>query len=131
MKLQASIPPRTGEAPAVLLAPILASLISLSPLLIFWHQFQTLYWFHDDWNLTADMDKLGVSIWMMQPYGEDFFPLFKALWAATIILFHGSYFSMILVLWFTHLIILILLFKLLELFGFDWMAQTIAVLTLG
>ena len=113
------------------LAPLLTSLVCLLPLILFWDRFRTLYWFHDDWDLTSEMESLGMLEWMTQRYGENFAPAFKICWQQAIVLVNGSYTGMILLLWITHLAILLLLGSLLRRCGLAWRWQCLAVLTLG
>lgn len=113
------------------LAPTLSSLLCLLPLLLHWDRFRTLYWFHDDWDLISEMESLGTVGWMTQPYGENFVPVFKLFWEGAIVLVQGSYLGMILVLWSTHLAILLLLAALMRRCGFPGRSQSLAVLTLG
>ncbi|MBI4463326.1 MAG: hypothetical protein HY647_01355 [Acidobacteria bacterium] len=113
------------------LAPALSSLLCLLPIVLLWDRFQALYWFEDNWALISQMQSVTAANWLLQPFGENFFPLFKAFWAAAITLLQGSYFGMILVVWSTHLAILLLLAALLMRCGLRWELASLAVLTLG
>ena len=122
---------RTFESRRDWLAPAITCFLCLLPPILFWKHFRLLYWFHDDWELISQMESTGILRWMVQPFAENFNPLFKALWAAAVIMLHGSYAGMIRLLWGTHVSILLLLAALLRQTGFSWMSQSLAILTLG
>jgi len=107
------------------------AVLCLTPILVFWSRFRSLYWFHDDWDMISEMQRMGLAAWTPRPFEGNFVPLFKSLWPAAILLAHGSYFGMVVLLWATHLCILFVFALLLRSFGFSWLAQTAAVLTLG
>jgi hypothetical protein len=111
--------------------PFLASLLCLLPVLLFWGEFQKLYWFDDEWDIALQMQRYGSAASILKLFGENFIPLFRALWVSAIYVFHGSYSAMILLLWATHLAILWLTAAILRRCGFDWKCQTVAILTLG
>ncbi len=113
------------------LAPALTALLCLLPLVILWNRFRNLYWFHDDWDLISEMQSLRFTEWLAQRYGENFPPVFNAFWEGAILLVRGSYSGMILVLWSTHLVILLLFAAILRRCGFAWQPVSLAVLTLG
>jgi hypothetical protein len=113
------------------IAPFLTGLLCLFPLLLFWDRFNALYWFGDDWDLTSALDKFGLLSWMWQPFAENFQPLFKAGWFGAIWLFNGSYTAMILILWAAHGGILWLTIPVMRHCDFCWLAQCLAVLTIG
>ena len=113
------------------LAPAFSCLLCLLPLLLFWSRFANLYWFHDDWELTSQMQSLPFREWLVARYGENFSPVFNAAWYAAIRIGSGSYIAMILAVWATHLANLLLLAAILRHCGFAWQAQSIAVVTLG
>src|SRR5258707_15694193 len=83
-----------------------AAMFSMLPLLVYWRDFQLLFFFHDDWELLEGFSTNTLANWLAQPFlGEGILPLFKALWIAAVKLLGGSYMAMILLLWLTHFII--------------------------
>jgi hypothetical protein len=113
------------------MAPTLAALLCLSPLIVFWGRFQQLYWFHDDWDLISEMNRSAPTAWLTQRYGENFVPVFKMFWEGAVVLVNGSYAGMIVVLWATHFAVLLLLAEVLRRSGFSVKEQCLAVITLG
>ena len=86
--------------------PRIAALVSLVPLLIFWKDFQQLFFFHDDWELLNGYSTLPFLRWLAQPFlGEGILPLFKLLWIAALHAAGGGYMAMIVLLWLTHVAI--------------------------
>jgi hypothetical protein len=81
---------------------VVSALAALLPLVVFVASFKNLFWFGDDWDLTSDMARYGAVAWAFQPFAENFVPLFKLLWAVAIVVFGGSYFAMIVLIWITH-----------------------------
>lgn len=114
-------------SPTILL-PLIAS---IAPLLLFRQRFALLYWFHDDWDLTSDFDRLGYWQWIRKPHAETYAPLFKALWIGAVHLVNGSYAGMIVLLWLTHLATLLLFAYILSQCGFGAKSQGAAILTAG
>src|SRR5581483_995768 len=112
-------------------APLAVIIVCIAPLAILWPEFRNLYWFHDDWELLSEMQSSTSVAWLTRRYGENFAPLFKAMWQVAVLGTGGSYTAMILLLWVTHVAVLLLLGRLLRRCGFDWRAQCIALLTLG
>jgi hypothetical protein len=100
------------------------------PLAWCWPQFREMYWFHDDWNLMNDWASAGAE-WVWQPMGEHLSLLFKLLWMGAVTGFGGSYTAMILLLWATHLAVLILFGLTLARCGFSSGVAALAVVTLG
>jgi hypothetical protein len=125
------LPAATADSRLERFAPALVCLLCLSPLVLQWSRFRNLYWFHDDWDLTSKMQRLPFPVWLNERYGENFSPVFNALWNGAILLVRGSYLGMILVVWATHLAILFLLAAILKRCGFSWQARGVAVVTLG
>ncbi len=83
-----------------------AALVSMLPLLVYWREFQLLFFFHDDWELLDGYSTNTLPHWLAQPFlGEGILPLFKLLWIAAVELLSGSYLAMIVLLWLTHLLI--------------------------
>ena len=108
----------------------LAALFCMLPLAWCWPQFRELYWFHDDWDLMDQWASAGAA-WIWQPMGEHLNPLFKVMWMGAVVGFGGSYTAMIVVLWATHLMVLILFGMMLARAGFSTGAAVLAVITLG
>jgi len=92
--------PALQTAPGWLLGGV--GLVALVPFLIWHASFRELVWFADDFFLLDQLSILGFNAWCFSPFAENFVPLFKALWAAVIFGFEGSYFAMLGVLWLTH-----------------------------
>ena len=108
------------------------SIISLLPLLVCWPEFRRLFFFHDDWELLDGAARLGLIRWLPEPFaGEGLIPLFKALWLGAVHLTGGGYFSMILLLWITHVAICMLFGWLLVRFGLPPAAIAFALLIFG
>lgn len=122
---------KSADSRAIWLGPLLTSLLCLLPLVLLWSRFQNLYWFHDDWDLISDMERLGMRDWLALRHGEHFAPLFNALWLGAIHVLGGSYSAMILLLWVTHFANLLLLAAILRRCDFSWQAISLAVVTLG
>ena len=92
-----------------------AALFSMLPLLVYWRDFQLLFFFHDDWELLDGRATSTLPHWLAQPFlGEGILPLFKLLWIAAVELLNGSYMAMIVLLWLTHLLIALLFGRILH-----------------
>ena len=86
-----------------------AALFSMLPLLIYWREFQLLFFFHDDWELLDGYSTNTLPRWLAQVFlGEGILPLFKLLWISAIQSLGGSYLAMIVLLWLTHFLIALL-----------------------
>ena len=82
--------------------PLAVGALALVPLLWCYASLRDLWWFGDDWDLLDQMKHAGIWRWTVQPFAENFVPLFKVLWGHLVFASHGSYFAMILALWLTH-----------------------------
>lgn len=83
-----------------------AALFSMLPLLVYWREFQLLFFFHDDWELLNGYSTGPLAHWLAEPFfGEGILPLFKLLWIAAVKLLGGGYMAMIVLLWLAHLLI--------------------------
>lgn len=129
-KTKAGTPPLVAEIslhPGVQRAlPWLMGLIALAPLLIWWGEFIKLFWFADDLFLLDQIDRMGFWPWITEAFAENFAPVFKLLWGGSVYLFHGSYCSMIILLWLTHAINTLCLGRLLSRTGASWFAVVTA-----
>lgn len=111
-------------------AALWAAVCCLAPLIWCWPQFRELYWFHDDWDLLDEWARMGWA-WLWLPMGEHLNPLFKLLWIAAIRGLGGSYTAMVVLLWMTHVAVLMLFGVLLVRQKFSTGAAVLAVVTLG
>lgn len=111
---------------------VLSALVSVLPLVVWWRQFELLFFFDDDWELLQGASAHSLIRWLFHPFvGEGILPLFKLLWIAAVRFSGGSYMAMVVLLWLTHLAILLLFGWLLLRFRFSETAAAIAVVTLG
>ena len=109
-----------------------SALISILPLLVYWRQFSTLFFFHDDFLLLHELAGSTLVRWLVHPFaGESIFPLFKLLWILAIWGFGGSYMALIVLQWLTHGAILVTLGWLLVRLRMTPVASAFAVLTFG
>lgn len=109
-----------------------AALVSLLPLLVYWRNFQHLFFFHDDWELLDGCSTQTLPQWLAQPFlGEGILPLFKLLWITAVQWLGGSYLALIVLLWLTHWLLAILLGLLLSRMGVSIKAAVFAVLMFG
>jgi hypothetical protein len=74
------------------------------------------------------MADLGIRRWAFLPFAENFAPLFKVLWGGAVILFHGSYMSLLALLWFTHFAITVTFGSILRRIGFGLFSTGSAML---
>lgn len=87
--------------PLLLMAACAA--VSILPLLVFWREFDQLFFFHDDFLLLHELSGLTPFQWIFHPFaGESIFPLFKLLWISAISITGGSYAALIVLQWLTH-----------------------------
>src|SRR5512140_917156 len=106
-----------------------AALVSLLPLLIFWRDFQQLFFFHDDWELLNGYSTQTLTQWLAQPFlAEGILPLFKLFWITAVQWLGGGYTAMIVLLWLTHCLISILFGRTLSRLGMPDVAAAFAVL---
>ncbi len=108
-----------------------ACLVVWLPLVVYFAAFRRLFWFGDDWDLLNNLAKVGFLKWSLEPFGENFVPLFKPLFAGAIYLFHGSYTAIILLLWLTHGFNMFLFTIILRKIGFHNLSIMFAVLIAG
>lgn len=83
-------------------APAGFGLLALLPLLWQRAAFAELFWFGDEWDLLAQIERLGFWAWTWQVFAENFVPVFKLLWGGSVFLFGGSYFALVVLMWLTH-----------------------------
>jgi hypothetical protein len=83
------------------------ALASLAPLLFNLSRFQMLFFFGDEWDLLSQMSHVGLLRSSLEQFGENFVPLFRLLWEGAVLAFHGSYFSVVVLLWLTHFAIMV------------------------
>lgn len=88
-------------------------LLTLSPLLLNFKSAQQLFWYSDDLALLHELRLFGLSKWLLYPFGENFVPFFKTIWAAMLFTFDGWYLPQIILLWLLHATICGLFFILL------------------
>jgi hypothetical protein len=90
-----------------------------------------LFWFGDDWALLSEYADLGLVPSMLQPFAENFAPLFKLVWVAAVTGFRGSYLALLLLLWASHVANIWLFGTLLRRSEFGSVALTAALLAFG
>jgi len=100
--------------------PWVMGLAALLPLIIWHAEFAKLFWFADDLFLVDQINRMGFWPWMTQDFAENFAPVFKLPWGAALFVFHGSYFSLLVLLWLTHACNTLILGRLLSRAGFSW-----------
>lgn len=112
-------------------ALLAAGLASLLPFFWQWSAFRELYWFGDEWDLLAQIDRTGFGPWLWSVFAENFVPLFKLLWGGAVFVFGGNYFAMLTLLWLTHAANTVLFGRLLHRSGFPLAATIFCQLTFG
>ena len=121
-------PPAERSARRLILA---AGLAALLPLLWQWSAFRELYWFGDEWDLLAQIDRTGFGPWLWSVFAENFVPLFKLLWGGAVFVFGGHYLALLVLLWLTHAANTVLFGRLLHRSGFPLPATLACQLTFG
>ncbi len=106
---------------------LLAGLGALLPFAWCLRSFADLWWFGDDWDLIERIDKIGFWRWTVEPFAENFVPLFKLLWGGLVFASGGSYFPMIAILWLTHALNTALFARVLRAAGFSWTSAALAL----
>ena len=76
--------------------------VSLLPVIVLAGDFSQLFWFGDEWDLLAEIERMGFWTWTWQAFAENFVPLFKLLWYGLVVAGQGDYRVMIGALWLTH-----------------------------
>ena len=94
--------PITGPWRDRLLLPSILGIIALVPFLVWYGEFQKLFWFGDGFFLLDQLAAVGFRDWTLKVFAENFVPLFKLLWGGGALLFNGSYEAMLWLLWLTH-----------------------------
>jgi len=110
------------ETPHLRRATWVAGAASLLPFVIWHRQFAELFWFGDDFFLVDQIAAMGFWPWVGHMFSENFAPVFKLLWGGSVLLFDGSYFVLLLLMWLTHALNTLLLGRLLARAGFPWVA---------
>jgi len=109
-----------------------SALASLFPLLLCWRQFSQLFFFHDDFLMLHELAGSGLWRWIVHPFvGESIIPLFKFLWISAIWLSGGSYMTLIVLQWLTHVSICVAFGWLLIRLRVPAAAAAFAVVTFG
>jgi hypothetical protein len=96
----------------------IAAVASMMPLLLCWARFRMLFWFGDEWDLLAQLSREGPWVMARSAFGENYVPLLKLIWVGLVIVFHGSYLSLIVILWLTHAVNVLILGTILRRCGF-------------
>lgn len=104
---------------------------ALAPLALYHGLFARLFWFGDEFDLIDQIDRTGFWHWVFVVFAENFVPVFKVLWGGSVLVFHGSYFAMIVLLWLTHGLVVALLGKVMRRCGLSWAAVALAQILLG
>lgn len=102
--------------------PAVAAVVALLPFLWCVRTFADLWWFGDDWDLMERINTIGFWRWTLEPFAENFVPLFKLLWGGLVFASAGSYLPMIGTLWVTHAVNTTLFARLLRRANFSWTA---------
>ncbi len=123
--------PGNASEPADRWILIAAGLLALAPWIVYHRLFARLYWFGDEFDLIDQIERLGLWRWMWLVFAENFVPLFKLLWGGGVLVFGGSYASMVAAVWLTHALNVVLLGRLMRTCGFSWAAVFIAQATFG
>src|SRR5467141_3545271 len=63
------------------------ALAALFPLVAIFPALLRLIWFGDDWKLLSDYAEVGLASLLIQPFAENFAPLFKLIWITLTIAF--------------------------------------------
>lgn len=109
-----------------------SAVISILPLFAYWRQFNALFFFHDDFLLLHELAGSTLFRWIMHPFaGESIFPLFKFLWIVVVRSSGGSYMTLVVLQWLTHLAICVVFGWLLIRLRMPAAAAGFAVLTFG
>jgi hypothetical protein len=111
--------------------PVLAAVAAIAPFVVLREQFHQLFWFGDEWDLLAQVRRLGFAGWVAVPFAENWAPLFKAAWLATVLGSQGSYFALLTVLWLSHALNVLLFALLLRHCGFRPAAVAFAGVAAG
>lgn len=98
----------------------LIGLAALAPLAWCCRSFRDIWWFGDEWDQLDQIARQGLARWILQPFGENLVPLFKAAWGGMVFASGGNYFPMLLAGWLTHAINTALLGRVLRGAGFGW-----------
>jgi hypothetical protein len=96
-----------------------AGALALLPFLVWHRQFAELFWFGDEWDLLDQIDRVGLWHWTWVVFAENFVPVFKLLWGGVAIA-DGGYFTLLVLLWLTHVANTVLLGRMLRRAGFGW-----------
>ncbi len=110
---------------------IAVSTLAVLPLALSFSDLRRLYWFGDDWGLLWDAMSAGPARWTLQPFAENFAPVFKLVWLAEVSIFRGAYLGMVLSLWACHFLNVLLLGVLLRRAGFGLTVVASAAVLLG
>ena len=97
-----------------------AGLCALLPFLIWYREFQDLFWFGDDFFLLDQIAQMGLLKWSTLVFSENFVPLFKVLWGIAVFWFGGSYLAMLWLLWLSHALNAFLFTRILQRAGFPF-----------
>lgn len=91
--------------------------ISILPIVfyfLYYPYFKELYWFGDDFSLLYELDRIGLSNWLLQPFVENFCPFFKIIWIAVLYIFDFNYSYCLFFLFCIHAFTVALLIKILR-----------------
>ena len=110
------------------LLPFFVFAAALLPLVLNLRYFQDLFWFGDELHLLTQIQNEGLWHWINSTFAENYVPLFKLLWGGSAIVFSGSYFAMVMLLWLTHAFNAALLYYLLKKVGIEAFGALFAAL---
>jgi hypothetical protein len=105
--------------------------MALVPLAAYRGLFGRLFWFGDEFDLIDQIDRVGFWRWIWLVFAENFVPLFKVLWGGGVLVFHGSYMAMIVLLWLTHALNVSLLGRVMRACAVPWAGVAVALVAFG
>jgi hypothetical protein len=108
-----------------------AAALSLAPFILNLPPFKELFYFGDEWDLLSQFSQVGLFRWSVMPFGQGLVPVFKLLWSGAILLFHGSYFWLLALVWLTHFAIVATFGGILRRLGFNLFVVVASMLTCG
>lgn len=109
---------------------LLAALAFL-PLVWCWSGLRQLFWFGDEWDQLDQISRLGFGRWIGGFFGENFAPVFKAVWGALVLGGGGRYLVVVLGVWLSHAIAVVLFGRWLRAAGFSIFETAFAAVGFG
>jgi hypothetical protein len=110
---------------------VASGVLALVPYVAYHGLFGRLFWFGDDISQMDQIDISGFWHWTCSFYGENFIPVFKALWGGVALVTGGSYATFIAVIWLNHGLNVALFGRLMRTCGLSWAAVLFAQVIFG